>query len=270
MKAYNDVDQCMHILSQLLAKANRSFVPAEPDDAHTNLHFDPIGQRMIGRWIHSDKGLVLLSLNLERCRFEWVDVWHYCLKEFAFMGKTLREIEADIAAYLPELGLDSEDFIRPLHFQIPNYPFLSQAFPHFDPETLQYWNQIRTTANQACRRLIDYLQVEAEVRIWPHHFDTGIYVALEQKLGVGFGFAMQDTIAQAPYFYMSGYALKGKISYSTLPELQVGSWEIHDTWKGTILPLDHFAHLAYTDREGMINRFIRESYEAFTKLIRQV
>ena len=66
MQRYPKVDQQIHLLSQLIAKANRTFVPKSEDDSHTNLFFDPLGNRITGRWVKAGKNKVIFALNLGR------------------------------------------------------------------------------------------------------------------------------------------------------------------------------------------------------------
>ncbi|MFT5886141.1 MAG: hypothetical protein ACI9IP_002605 [Arcticibacterium sp.] len=42
MTGYTQTDQQLHWLSQIIAKANRTYVPAEEDDSHTNLYFNAL------------------------------------------------------------------------------------------------------------------------------------------------------------------------------------------------------------------------------------
>ena len=50
MEGYTYADQKLHFLTQVIAKANRSYVPTKPDDSHTNLYFDTLDNRIVGRW----------------------------------------------------------------------------------------------------------------------------------------------------------------------------------------------------------------------------
>jgi len=47
MQGYNNIDQRIHQLCQIIAKVNQSFVPHEPDDNHNNLYLDSIEQKTI-------------------------------------------------------------------------------------------------------------------------------------------------------------------------------------------------------------------------------
>ena len=70
MHAYNTIDQHIHQLSQIITKADRSSVPKQADDSHTNLYYDSISRKLYGRWINSEKGDIILALNLQLNQFK--------------------------------------------------------------------------------------------------------------------------------------------------------------------------------------------------------
>jgi hypothetical protein len=105
-------------------------------------------------------------------------------------------------------------------------------------------------------------------RIWPHHFDTGIYVETHNKMGIVFGLAMSDTMVGEPYFYMSGYPASGKIEYKNLSDFSNGRWEIGKNWQGAVLPLSELRQLPKKERQNVINSFLKEAADRFVgKLI---
>ncbi|MBE9517207.1 MAG: hypothetical protein IMY68_01520, partial [Bacteroidetes bacterium] len=70
MKEYTKVDQHLHLLCQVIGKANRTFVPEKTDESHTNLYFDSWGNKILGRWIQSGSGTILVALDLNTLQFE--------------------------------------------------------------------------------------------------------------------------------------------------------------------------------------------------------
>jgi len=111
---------------------------------------------------------------------------------------------------------------------------------------LLLWNEYRSLANVACDLLLGFLQDDGEVRIWPHHFDTGTYLEVTSEISLGFGLAMEDSMVGAPYFYFSGYGLNGnEIEYSKMTPPSVGKWVITEHWKGAVLPLSDLTENAY-------------------------
>ncbi|MCF8238800.1 MAG: hypothetical protein K9I85_11630 [Saprospiraceae bacterium] len=234
---------------------NRTFVPKKADDSHTNLFFDPISHRLYGRWIHVENKSLIFSLNLKAFQYEWLNDQHHVLHAFLIDGLTITDLERSIEAILPLLGLQPSGFRDDLHFKIPDYSFRQEAISHLPRAALTQWERNRTLANQACHLMVDHLQVPAEVRIWPHHFDTGVYLEANPYVGLGFGFAMEDSMVGQPYFYYSGYGLNDHtIPYHQIKDLEVGKWIVEDHWKGAVLPLSDVAE------EGLrkMNAFIRE------------
>lgn len=262
MTAYTHIDQHIHQLSQIITKANRSFVPKQADDSHTNLYFDSISGRVYGRWINSEKGNIILALNLQSFSFEWLNDDLKVIQKHAIHDKKSSEIEQSIADALPEIGLEEKDFRSKLHFEIARYSFLNESFSKFKAEELTQWKHYRDMANQACCALLGLLQSACEIRIWPHHFDTGIYVESNKKISIGFGLAMEDSMVENPYFYFSGNGLNGHvIDYNSVSDLSFGQWIINEHWKGAVLPLPELKN----DDSKEIPVFLKEISQWFLK-----
>ena len=84
-------------------------------------------------------------------------------------------------------------------------------------------------------------------------------------MGLGFGLAMEDEMAGAPYFYLAGYASKGSIDYKNLPELGLGRWETEGNWKGAILPLSKLAQLEEQEIKVAISFYLKLAIGWFVK-----
>lgn len=252
MYPYSETDQQIHFWAQTIARFNRTYVPQKSDDSHTNLAFDPVGKRLMGRWASSPKGDRLMTLNLLTFSFEILDRSLRVIRSFDIEGKIQAELEEEIFAQLAELGFDPEGFAAPMHYEIPDYGFAKQAFSPPERSSLETWAEYRTLANEAALAMLTHLQVEDEIRIWPHHFDTGIYVEPTDQVGIGFGLAMEDGMAGEPYFYASAYGLNGhKVDYEELMPLCVGNWIREENWKGAVLKLSEASQATTTG-------FIRE------------
>ncbi len=240
MHTYNQIDQQVHQLAQTIAKFNRTYANTKEDDSHTNLAFDAIENRLLGRWVKSPQGSLLMSLDLQELKFEIFDKSWNCQLVIEVLGKYQREVEKKIETALPELGVDSTGFIEPLHFKIPEYPFAHEKLSQWPMQDLELWSTHRSLANDACLWLLNHLQVKAEIRIWPHHFDTGIYMEVNEKLGLGFGLAMQDTMLESPYYYLKGYSLSNqKLDYDAAKTNTAIQWLVSEDWKGAVLRLNN-------------------------------
>jgi hypothetical protein len=259
MKPYNHVDQQLHWLCQLLAQANRTFLPKKEDDSHTNLYFDPLGNRITGRWIPTKEASLIFTLDLANLDIQIISETHQVLASYPTIGKLLADVESDINEQLPEWGLTSSGFREKLHFEIPDYHFVQQPVQPLDAKALEAWKHFRRLANEACSLLLGYTQNLAEIRIWPHHFDTGIFTSINHRISIGFGLAMEDKMAGAPYFYLSGYPTSGEIDYHRLPAANEWTWKIGDRWKGAILPLDQLAGKTNADQQKILQHYLRST-----------
>ncbi|MDX2303141.1 MAG: hypothetical protein NW226_10090 [Microscillaceae bacterium] len=265
MQDYTQTDQQIHWLCQIIAKANRSYVPKKEDDSHTNLFFDVLGNRIIGRWIKTSSGKIILSLNLENLRLEWLGDHLQVLQSVASVGKSDLEIIRELTQEVQKRGLQPADFSEKLHFEITEYPFSQTPVQFIPQEHIQVWKHWRQLANEACLWVLGYLQADGEIRIWPHHFDTGIYVPANDRVSIGFGWAMEDSLAGAPYFYVAGYAPQGSLDYQELPELQTGKWETGGHFKGAILSLNEMTNLNRDILEKALFEFLQKTIGFFLK-----
>lgn len=256
MQEYTNVDQRIHLLCQVLAKINRNFVPEKEDFSHTTLSFDALGGRIVSRWIETKKGNFIMALNLREFSFIWLDESFQVIQKYAITGKTQSNIENEITSGLESLGLGNEGFTKKLKYKIPEYSFKNEAFQTLETQALNKWIYYRNMANEACARILKHLMKEDEIRIWPHHFDTGVYKEIDGKIGIGFGLATQDSLVNSPYLYLSGYLLEGELSFENLPPLKFGRWDTGD-WKGAILPLIEIDALSDTDKRIAVNEFIK-------------
>ncbi len=258
MTSYTKTDQCIHYLSQILAKAGRTFVHQKEDDSHTNLYFDAEQNWIEGRWIETDKGKIKLVLRITDFCMLWVDEQNEALQTVSSVKKMEGEVIEQLSKIPHEFGLDTSGFNAPMHFEIPEYSFKGQPFQMINRHNLDEWMTWRISGNQACEKVLEILNVEGEIRIWPHHFDTGIYVQANEHLRIGFGFAMEDEMAGAPYFYMSGYPINGNLNYETVPELESGQWVLSEGYKGAILAIKEFEETSQA-----INKYIETALSWF-------
>jgi len=254
MKDYNKADQQLHVLCQIIGKANWNYVPEKADESNSNLYFDSWGNKILGRWIKTESGNVIVSLDLNTLTFEVLSSSRSKILTVSTIGLTIEEIEREFETLLPKAGLDPTGFRAPLPHPIPDYSFSNFPQEAIDPQALDQWKYFRELANQSCYKLLAYAQAESEVRIWPEHFDTGIYIEYEGKIGIGFGLAMEDSMAGAPYFYMAGYPKNGSLIFENLPKSTEWKWELGEHWKGAILPLT----LLETKSEAQIDQILRD------------
>lgn len=238
MQEYKHIDQILHQLSQLIAKVNKAYLPHQDDDSHTNLYFDSIANRITGRWFAGKGGKCLLVFDLKDWEYQILDESLGIIERISQAGKTVQKTQEELSGVLKDLGFSVGGLIDPLHFEIPKYAFLEEQLSKPGEKSLADWMKIRSQANEACFKFLGYIQKSAEIRIWPHHFDTGVYVEVNPEVGIGFGLAMADGMIDTPYFYLSGYPLKEKSwDWNNRIHLESGEWMVSENWKGAVLPV---------------------------------
>lgn len=267
MKEYTKVDQQLHLLCQVIGKANRTFVPDKADESHSNLYFDPWGNKILGRWIQSGSGTVLVALDLNTLQFEVLNSSRKQILTVSSIGKTMEEIETEFETLLPKAGLDPTGFRAPMPHEIPAYAFSKKPQDAIDAKALDQWKYFRKLANQSCYQFLGYAQAESEVRIWPEHFDTGVYFEYAGKMGIGFGLAMEDSMAGEPYYYMAGYPLNGSLVFENLPASPTWKWELGEHWKGAILPLSVLEKASDSQTEKILSEYIMQTFDWYAKQV---
>ena len=265
MQHYNQADRQLHLLSQVIGKANRTFLEEKSDNSHTTLYFDPWSDKIVGRWIESGSGHVLFALDLTTLAFEVLDASRRKILTVSSLEKTMEEIEIEFEDRLPEAGLDPKGFRAPMKHEIPDYSFSKESFQSIHPQALEKWKYFRILGNQTCNGLLGYVQAKSEVRIWPEHFDTGIYFKYHGVMGIGFGLAMEDRMAGAPYFYLAAYPKTGSLVFENLPESPAWKWELGEHWKGAILPLPQLQKLSDTQTQAILRDFATRCFEWYAK-----
>jgi len=260
---YYSSDQQLHWLTQTLAKVNRSFVPKASDDSHTNFYFDLAVSRICGRWIENADHKCLLSINLIDQSFELFDKYYNSMWLVSSAGKSIQEVEGQLSSGLEELGFSNQNWNDPMHYDIPNYDLGKGPIERLNEAQIKVWANFRALANYASLDLLGSTQAQSEIRIWPHHFDTGVYFQLSEELGIGFGLAMKDEMAGDAYFYLTAYSDSHEFDYSAFKSDDDWEWKSGE-WKGALLKLESIENQSQASALSIINRFSISALEQFT------
>lgn len=263
MQEYNNIDHQMHGLAELIAMTNRNYVPEKADDSHTNLYFDALGNRLMGRWFGESSHEIMLCFNLNNGHLEWLDKQLQVISSLSVAGQTLDQLYSGMKKFIVSQGFEASAYNKPMHYKIPDYDLSVLLHEQYKPAMLISWSAVRALANEACNLFTGYLQVSDYPRIWPHHFDTGIYMQVKDQLGIGFGLAMKDAMVGDAYFYMSGYSAEKQFDYQQADALSKGYWIKTGGWKGAVLPLAALEYPADENRLLIIGRFIQQAAHWF-------
>ncbi|MGY3795575.1 hypothetical protein [uncultured Aquimarina sp.] len=242
----------LHLAAQYLAAAGISFVDKKEDDSHTNLGFSIEKRSLITR--NLDKKPITLSLNYQTFGLEWND--NESIAIFLLDGKTHNQVLEWINSMASKSKL-SKSYIYDLHYELPYQITDDYIFKLEDADNLQKLKEQRILANTIIEEFLNTNNLEAEIRIWPHHFDTGAFVPSINASGIsiGLGMAIPDTMIDDYYFYISGYHGHDGVDTSDFKKLSIGTWK-NNGFKGAVLPITGI------EKEQGIN-FLNEALTAY-------
>ncbi|WP_379952760.1 hypothetical protein [Dokdonia sp. R78006] len=223
------IEKQLHIASQYLAAAGISFLPKEEDDSHTNLGFNPEGGFLETHPLSdaNDK----LILNYRNFSLEWKS--NTVSKIMSLDGATHKELLLWISNSSREFL--NKEYSYKFHYELPYTIDDNFTFKLSDVEDLSEMMHLRILAQFILERIDNNYNLNASIRIWPHHFDTGIYSQIpDSSITIGLGLAIPDSVCDNHYLYITGYKGGQAIDPSGLEPLTLGTWK-SDGFKGAIL-----------------------------------
>jgi|GEM_PF-217093 len=265
---YNQAEVMIHRASQYLSLTGDTLVPHEPDDSHTTAMYNGDTGLLMGRRWTVENQSYQLGLDIERFSLVLVNERGDNEHLLPLDGKSSNEIKESWINLLGKVGYQG-DIISTLHYDLPeSEAYQSDTLIKPTKEVLKNWMEIRSLANQAMEGLLLNSDQISEINIWPHHFDTGIYLELHQSNGetdrsVGAGLAVADSMIPGPYFYIYGWNKDKEIDYSTAPALESGRWQIN-SWKGAVLAVDE---ISTVHAATVLSNFFKTTYTFFANAL---
>ncbi len=219
----------MHLAAQYLAAAGISFVEKKDDDSHTNLGFSVGTGRMETHPLSSNGDV--LSLDYKNFTLNWGSQNNNT--SFRLDGATHEKT----LEWLKEV---SETFLKKtysyeFHYDLPYEIDDDFMFKLLDSGKLNELVHLRILTQLTLEKVLKDNDLTSDIRVWPHHFDSGAYASLDKDIAIGFGLAVPDTMCAEHYFYISGYKGHDALNTDGLSALSTGEWK-NDGFKGAILP----------------------------------
>ncbi|WP_109302676.1 hypothetical protein [Aquimarina sp. AU474] len=224
----------MHIAAQYLAAAGISFLDKKDDDSHSNLRFNAQKGYLETRPLNSSGCTIALDYN--KFALYWLN------NNNARLSIHLdQKTHIDVLKWMEKVSKAmnmEKSFEYNLHYDLPYTVTDDYVFKLEDANKSQKLIELRTLAQSVIQDFLTNNQLDSEIRIWPHHFDTGAFAALEDETGisVGLGMAIPDTMHDDYYFYISAYQGHDAVSTSGFKTLTHGNWS-NEGFKGAVLPL---------------------------------
>ncbi|WP_024771801.1 hypothetical protein [Aquimarina macrocephali] len=223
----------MHLAAQYLAAAGISFLEKKNDDSHTNLGFSIEKGTLYTRPLNSSKDI--LSLNYNLFALEWNS--HNLTKTLQLDGTS----HAEVLQWIRRMAKDSDintPYNYALHYELPYTITDDYIYTLKNISRLRELVAFRKLSKSAIQEFLQNNLLNSEIRIWPHHFDTGAFASLEDESGlaIGLGLAIPDTMCNDYYFYISGYQGHDSLGTSDFKPLTTGKW-YNEGFKGAVLPI---------------------------------
>ncbi|GAA4272760.1 hypothetical protein U6A24_08400 [Aquimarina gracilis] len=224
----------LHLAAQYLAAAGISFLEKKEDDSHTNLGFSITEGNLYTRPLNEAGDT--LSLNYHRFTLEWNSKNS---KSSLRLDKTLHsEVLKWIQVTAEEANIKKQ-YNYDFHYDLP-YDKITNDFEFklTDPSRLKRLIHFRTLAQLSIKTFLENHKIESDIRIWPHHFDTGAFAMLKNKsnMSIGLGLAIPDSVVNDYYLYISGYHGHDAVDTSNFNSLTIGNWYT-EGFKGAVLPV---------------------------------
>jgi len=223
----------MHLASQYLAAAGISFLDKREDDSHTNLGFNTESGCLESHYLSDNKDQ--LSLSYQNFSLHWKSEKDKV--SFSLDGASHKEV----VQWLNETSQKyiNKPFKYNFHYDLPYEVNDAYVYKLTSASELRDLMHLRILSQFSLEKINKELNFNTEIRIWPHHFDTGLYAEVPgTSISVGLGLAIPDTVCNEHYLYASGYNASGQIDTSKFSKLDNGSWS-PDGFNGAILPANN-------------------------------
>ena len=251
----NQADRVLHSLAQLIALTGTNQLAAQPDDSQANIIWNSDQTRLEGQSFEHKNQPLRLVIDVPTFSLQFLDENDNLLATFGAENKTPAETMDWWQTAMQGWGFNPK---KPLNYQLDTTP-IAQKTQYVRPAGLNTWSDWRTVANQTLADLNKASGQTSDIRIWPHHFDTGVYYSIPDELGkeraaIWAGYAIADQVSSEPYFYLSGYNRQHPVDFTKASKLAIGHWLAGPDWQGACLLVSQI-----TEPE-QITRFLTESY----------
>lgn len=250
-KVLNPYTLQVHHAAQLVAMVGHALLSQEEDDSQSNMEWIARKGALLGRDIPLAQ-TIRMGLLYHPFELHIFDHNMDSLDNLNLEGRTKQLAINWIKDHIFVLGGDSKK-VKPIeHFEIPHHALEKGAvFELPNPIYHLEMAKFRSNADMLLKELSLQFEHASEVRIWPHHFDTGVYIPLafddhgKATHSIGLGLAVADQVVDEYYYYINHWTKTGETNDQNLPELKGGGQWTKSGRKMAILPLS--ALLANTE-----------------------
>ncbi|MFT6981459.1 MAG: hypothetical protein ACJAUD_000222 [Crocinitomicaceae bacterium] len=221
----------IHLIAQYLSAAGICFLDKKEDDSHTNLGWDAENKRLATHPFGTGNHQV--GLNLASLKLEWLNNGE-ATSTIDFQSTTHSEILNWFKMQVEKHSIGAA-YQYDFHYELP-YPSISENDTFIiDPTNSLKFAEELSTAQTSFETFLSENDLKSPIRVWPHHFDLGIYTQLDSSGSVflAAGLAVADTLVDGLYYYAAGYKDGEEIVTESFSGLDKGDWR--SNWNGATL-----------------------------------
>ena len=258
----NEAQNTIHHASQLVGIVGKQLVPQEPDDSNTNMEWIPAINTFAG---HLVTNRIKVGFNVTEFAIKLLDPANFDVRSFSLDGKTFEDAFSWLKLELVMHGVKADDLNPALHYEIPAHGTDDgEPFQKPSDAVLTELSVHRTVFDAIIKEYAAQHEHASDVKTWPHHFDHGVYIPFkfdengDAAQSFSIGYAMDDTLVDEPYVYVTQWKKEGEIDYSSTPKLVQGEWQPGGL-SGAAL---RFSTIVQSDdQEAVIRSFIDKTVE---------
>jgi hypothetical protein len=252
----------LHHAAQLATAFGISYLPAQPDDSHTNLEW--IGS--LGALASKPSGSASIRVAVRPNPFAILilDAKASALATYSLDGRVIGDAAQWVRSQLATHGFDGGRYTLERHYEIPKHRVDDGAAFESSTSASAFKTLASWYADAAAA--LEYVRATtpnaSPVRCWPHHFDIATLIQVAPGKMISLGMEPGDDDYPEPYFYASVYPSPS----SDAPRDDLagnGMWHTRD-WIGAVLPA---SRLCETGQQSQTNEFISSAVRACKKLL---
>lgn len=261
----------LHHAVHAIASTAEAFLPHKADDSHTNLGWNPHLQALLSHPFGNkyQLGLLYPSFSLGFIVDDKVQT------RLALAGNTRDAVYDWIRSNLSEWGFETKDIQPMTRYEIAFHPVVEGAvFSSPSEIILQELARRRNNAHHLFVEIAPEYPYASDIRTWPHHFDTGLYIpirkndAQEDLNSIGLGMATPDGSVKDMYLYVNHWSKSPVVPPAQLPELKGQGYWVNQNWTGAVLPFSTIAaHQHNQQQQDIVHDFIQSAIKASLQLI---
>lgn len=261
-------EKMIHKATQLLAWTTHHYKVTQPDDSQNNLSWDPKKRSILSRVIENGEQPFALGLRVDDLQLQFWDAKGQVKEQFPVAGKPIWATFSELMEHLQGWGLKLPADTFRMHYELPEWMYDESPVLLAAPNVVAEWVEQRTLANEELAAVNAYFSSPSEIRIWPHHFDTGGYYPVgsdpqgNTNRSVGTGWAVADAMVEEPYFYIYGWHKEQAFNWKEVPLLEDigGKWMVpEEGWQGAVLPNSALQKLEKQEKSERVRQFFQRT-----------